>query len=522
MVTNRLVVAVLACVGLGAPGSGLAGDVYALLIGVDEYEHIGNLGGAVNDARDVLDAVEGLGARDVRLLLDREATREAIFAAWRELTGLAGERDTLIFHYAGHGGRHDAILEGHEAKDNVFLLSGFSETGPGVTERIVDNEIGHLLAQEREATVVFVADSCFAGGMTRPGDPRAPVDIRAPVGEFEGSRDAVADRVRQLGEVDENALSGVIWLYAQDANKVTQEIAIGGRRRGALSYTFARALRGDADRNDDGRLEVSELKRYVNRTVGKVSEGRQRPEVNAGSSGLSIGIAGDAAARALELPELRIFHIHGGSRVDLRGVAEVDDRRTADIIFDAVDRALIYRTGDVVARFDASAGHASLAAGLQGAVDKWRLIPMLAEFDSDRDPELSLAGGDRVYLEGEEVEFSILSRRHRHVALFSLAYDGTVQLVAPVERTGDGILAGRLPIGRRMSFRSPVIPPFGADHLVAITTPDDLPGLDEAVRANDGKRNAVELAGRLAEILAGREFGMDWIGIYTQARGDGT
>ena len=102
------------------------------------------------------------------------------------------------------------------------------------------------------------------------------------MGEFEGTRDTVAQRVRQLGEVDENALSNVIWLYAQDANKVTQEIAIAGRRRGALSYTFARALRGDADRNDDDRLDVPELKRYVIRTVTKVSERRQRPEVNCG------------------------------------------------------------------------------------------------------------------------------------------------------------------------------------------------------------------------------------------------
>ena len=145
------------------------------------------------------------------MLLNRDATREAIFTNWRELTQLAGKRDTLIFHYAGHGGRQNAILEGHEAKDNVFLLPGFSETGPGITERIVDNEIGHLLAEEPEATVVFVADSCFAGGMTRAADPRSAVDVRTPVVDFDGTRDTVAKRVRKLGEVDEDALPNVIW-----------------------------------------------------------------------------------------------------------------------------------------------------------------------------------------------------------------------------------------------------------------------------------------------------------------------
>ena len=514
---NRLILAMLACLGLGSANSSLAGNVYALLIGADEYEHLGNLGGAVNDARDVSDALEGLHARDIRLLLDRDATREAIFRNWYELTELAGKGDTLIFHYAGHGGRQDAILEGHEAKDNVFLLPGFSETGPGITERIVDNEIGHLLAEEREATVVFVADSCFAGGMTRAADPRSDVDVRAPVVDFEGTRDPVAHRVRQLGEVDEDALPNVIWIYAQDENKVTQEIAIAGQRRGALSYALARALRGDADRNNDGRLDVPELKRYVNRTVTKVSERRQRPEVNAGSSGLSISISA-GASHALELPDLRILYTNGRTRFDLRGVTEVNDRRSADIVFDVDEGALIYKTGDVVAEFDVSAGDASLQASLQGAIDKWRLIPMLSEFDTNRDPVLALADGDRVYGEGEEVEFLIRSEHHGHVTLFNLAYDGTIQLVAPVRQAGNDLFAGRVDIGRRFRFRAPVEPPFGADHLVAITTAVDLPELDAVISANNGRRSAAVLAEQLATILEGREFGIDWIGIFTQRK----
>ena len=512
---SRFILPMVVCVGLGGPDTCFAGNVYGLVIGVDEYEHLGNLGGAVNDARDVSHALEALNARELRVLLDRDATREAIFRHWYDLTELAGQDDTLIFHYAGHGGRQNAILEGHETKDNVFLLHGFSETGPGVVERIVDNEIGHLLAEERDATLVFVADSCFAGGMTRAADPRSAVDVRAPTLDFEGTRDSVAKRVRELGELAEDALPNVIWLYAQDENKVTQELAIAGQRRGALSYAFARALRGDADRNEDGRLDIPELKRYVNRTVTKESERRQRPEVNAGSSGLSIPISA-SASDPLELPNLRIFYANGHPRFDLRGVTEVGERRSADIVFDVDDGALIYKTGDVVAKFAVPAVDASLAVSLQGAIDKWRLIAMLAEFDSHRDPELSLAGGDRVYREGEEVQFSILSRHHRHVTLFNLAYDGTIQLVAPVRQTGTDLFAGRLDVDRRFRFRAPVQPPYGSDHLVAITSPMDFPELHELIAINSGKRNATIVADELAAMLSGEEFGMDWVGVYTQ------
>ena len=40
---NRLIPTVLVCVCLAGPGSSLAGNVYALLIGADEYEHLGTL-----------------------------------------------------------------------------------------------------------------------------------------------------------------------------------------------------------------------------------------------------------------------------------------------------------------------------------------------------------------------------------------------------------------------------------------------------------------------------------------------
>lgn len=511
-----LMMAILVC---GQPS--WAGNVYGLVVGVNEYTHITPpLTGAVNDARDVSDALQELSARDVRLLTDAEATRESIFRNWKALSDQAGEGDTLIFHFAGHGGRQDAILEGHEEKDNAFLLPGFAPSGPGVSQRIVDNEIGHLLASEQEATVVFVADTCFAGDMLRAADERRNIAVRSPLTDIGATEDPVAERVRQLGEVDEEALRRVIWLYAQDANRLTPELSIGGQMRGALSHAFGRALRGEADVDADGTLNVGELKRFVNRNVIQLSQRLQRPEVNAGSAELSINLASGNRVRdePAEIHDLRIFYVNGGMRLPLTGVIEVDDRNAADIIFDPTDRALIYKTGDVVAQFPLTDTRKLLAEKLQGAIDKWRLIEMLSRLGASQDPDLSLGGGDRKYREGEIVEFRLRSDHHRNVVLFNLAYDGTVQLVAPLKTGGDDLFSGKLRLHQRVKFTIRVEPPFGADNLIAITAPDELQNLQEVIADNNGKRSAGVLAERLSEMLTSIEFGMNSVGLFTQAR----
>ena len=62
----------------------------------ESYQHITDLKGAVNDARDVAGTLEKLEASKVILLTDADATRDKVFAAWRELTELAGPGDTLV------------------------------------------------------------------------------------------------------------------------------------------------------------------------------------------------------------------------------------------------------------------------------------------------------------------------------------------------------------------------------------------------------------------------------------------
>ncbi|MEL7012829.1 MAG: caspase family protein, partial [Pseudomonadota bacterium] len=103
----------------------------ALVIGIDEYEHIGNLHGAVNDAVDIAEAVKALPNSEVTMLLNQDATREAILNTWRAKADTLNPGDTFIITYAGHGGHEPEAYKGNEVdgQDETLLLGGFRNAG---------------------------------------------------------------------------------------------------------------------------------------------------------------------------------------------------------------------------------------------------------------------------------------------------------------------------------------------------------------------------------------------------------
>ena len=119
----RGAVALLAALALQA-GAARADRTVALVVGIDDYRHIPRLDGAVNDARDVADALRGIGA-EVVTLTDGAATREAILREWRRLATSVGEGDRLVVTFAGHGSNEPEHWPGSErvsAKTPRFRL----------------------------------------------------------------------------------------------------------------------------------------------------------------------------------------------------------------------------------------------------------------------------------------------------------------------------------------------------------------------------------------------------------------
>src|SRR6185369_11131982 len=92
-------------------------NIYALLVGINNYpDPHHQLRGCVNDIRALEEylngRIDGSGFQFFpKVLLDKEATREALIDGFRTHLKKAGRGDTALFYFAGHGSQEIAAEE---------------------------------------------------------------------------------------------------------------------------------------------------------------------------------------------------------------------------------------------------------------------------------------------------------------------------------------------------------------------------------------------------------------------------
>ncbi|WP_407147001.1 caspase family protein [Bradyrhizobium sp. ORS 86] len=255
--------------------------VRALVIGIDDYQHVRKLKGAVADATDIVTSLKSMGVGDVIELTNAQADRASVLREISALVERTRNNDLILLSIAGHGSQEPERVKGSEpdGMENVFLLPGFETTPSGSVERILGSEFNHFIRQFelRGAKVIFVADTCHGGGMVRDIDPRAAEMSFRQVPRYTLLVDElkpVSDSNDPKSELD---FDHTAFLAAVDRYTKAPEVRIPGidGLRGALSYAVARAMEGSADINHDGKVTLKELFSNVRQVVYQLSDQRQ-------------------------------------------------------------------------------------------------------------------------------------------------------------------------------------------------------------------------------------------------------
>ena len=476
-------------------GAACADRTVALVVGIDDYRHIPRLDGAVNDARDVADALRGIGA-EVVTLTDGAATREAILREWRRLATSVGEGDRLVVTFAGHGSNEPEHWPGSEADglDETLLLSGFEPNGPGAAERIRDDEIAELIALSSRAQTIFVADACHSGTLTRTVEPALGY-------RFFAHEPMIADPLPPPpppASRSEGREEAALFLAAVDETEKVPEFLIDGTPRGALSYAFASALRGGADADHDGELTKREIEEHVRREVRAISRGLQKPQIARGGDLDSVvfQLAGmdplppppppsGIMSRDFDaLPGMTVAGVGGMGLDAAPGLTPTDG--AADLVFDPATGLLRSMVGDVVRDLSGLERRAQ-AVALRDSVDAARLARAL-DAVSDHRMEIAFAGGDGLYRQGDRVGIDVAGRGTPHILLFNIASDGQIAHLYPIRNSALGLFdPPSLPPQAPLGLHVEIAPPFGADTTVAVESSGPAEALHAVLARHDGR-----------------------------------
>jgi Caspase domain len=511
------------------------GEVRALVIGIDDYQHVRKLKGATADARDIDTSLRTMGVRDVTALINERAERSNVLREISALVERTRTNDIVFLSIAGHGAQEPERIKGSQpdGMEDVFLLPGFEATPSGSTQRILGSEFNHFIRQFelRGAKVIFVADTCHGGGMVRDIDPRAEEMSFRQIPSYTLLVDElkpVSDQGDPRSELD---LDRTAFLAAVDRSTKAPEVRVPGvdGLRGALSYAVARAIEGNADADHDGKVTLKEFFANIRQVVYQLSDQRQNvvtmtspnrspdidvafgltrgvtliqgpiegpqpsapksPQSSPQSSASSPPASASPAAGALApspspgpspqiagqvSPPIRLAALDGKTNY-------FPSPKSSDSTFQAVrptdNPDLIWDpvSHDVIAWGDVIAYGVDLP-DLSTVIDRTAAIRTLKGIATQSPQIMRVSPDDRPHHNDSTVNIDLSEVGGRAVVLFNVSGDGTIQMLYP---TGSDVSPVRF-ADLRIPLR--VREPFGAEQVVAVTSQQRMVDFEKALR----------------------------------------
>ncbi|OQW95535.1 MAG: hypothetical protein BWK79_02185 [Beggiatoa sp. IS2] len=298
---------VLACLaGLTAPAYTLAED-RALLIGIDKYQVAPPLVGSKDDVEHMRQFIEETWhyqPTQIHTLTDGQATYKGILAEFDNWL-IAGSKpgDRVLFYYSGHGSYvPDNNNDEKDGKDETLVAVEAEGDGTG---QIRDDEISARFQKLAGRKVMFIADSCHSGTVTRSAFPKPNPRIKRvffngkpvskPVSRAFGAPEPSDDLTEQPGKV-----------IAYSAVSPSQVALVDSENLGGVfTNRFIKAIRDKAaDSDGDGKVTHAEVLDYTRRESqaycdshrGECELGKLTPQIDIPSKLLATDVSGGQVA----------------------------------------------------------------------------------------------------------------------------------------------------------------------------------------------------------------------------------
>ena len=230
------------------------GRLYVLSIGVSDYDRAEyKLGLPAKDAHDfigILERQRGRRYRDVvaKELLDKQANRAAVLAAFDWLRAQAGSRDTVMLFLAGHGV--------NDAGGEYYFMPSDANADRLAESSVSFRDIRRTMTSLQGRALMFI-DTCHSGNVLG-----------------KALRNRSSDNTNAVNEIA-GAENGIVVFASSTGSQLSQESPAWGN--GAFTKALVEGLRGEADLTKRGRITYKQLDAFVSDRVEELTRGQQTP-----------------------------------------------------------------------------------------------------------------------------------------------------------------------------------------------------------------------------------------------------
>ena len=242
---------------------GVQRNVWAAVIGIDNYRNVRHLKYAVKDARAFYDHLvknTRIPRENITLLINQEATLMRLRSILgTHLKRKAGKEDMVIIYFAGHGATEKDAMSPDEDGLEKYLLPYDANPNDLYASALPMNEISRVFNRIRSERIIFLSDACYSGASG--GRTINLAGVRSNIS------DAFLDRIA--------GGKGRIILTASGPNEVS--IEDDRLKHGVFTYFLLEGLKGKADTDKDRVITVDEIYGFLSKEVPQATGQEQHP-----------------------------------------------------------------------------------------------------------------------------------------------------------------------------------------------------------------------------------------------------
>ena len=537
----------------------------ALLIGINEYQNVGQLEGAVSDVRAMQKTLIerwNFKASDIKTLTNQEATHANILRELAALKQRSAEGDFVLVYFSGHG---TSALDSHVNLPLPYSSGAFIPVDSPSPDQLGDlarqNRLSEvlivgqthlrpiLLELEKTRQIMVIADSCYSGNMVRSITPGRKAHFRqVPINFAQDAMMQNSSSVRpQKAAVAAYPYQQVMFLSAASDREPARDIqtsdlialpTVDNLPHGALTDTLLRVLKGEisADLDGNGKIDYAEL----HQTVLQFMEGREY-----GHTPQRLPSLAEDSKHIAALPLFGNGVPKGGNKVaifstqvavrlpaELANLKSTLEKMNGIKVVGATDQAVLELakvsdglelragSGDPIARFP-DAGQA-LAQRLH-AEAWWRNLMATAKPNFNVHIETDPATQGNTFVEGDSFVFHVQSEADAHLLILNIDATGNVSVLYPQKASEQVRSPARqmlvLP-GKSEQERIVVTPPFGLDQVIVLALPNAPSNWYGITQINAPTAISQPVVRNIEKLLADQQGRFAWqaIGIRTYAK----